>query len=596
MKGFFLLFGFILFLPINNVHSQNDTLYVMKAGVIINKQSIKAEDVDSLIFYKPTVYVDQTINGKVILPKGTSIDLSELSVQSFIDNSSIISDTYSIQIPKDQPNFTFVTDNNDKVILMGYNYPNQINYDLSAESTVIALAMGLPITTNLTTEGKIDFVNKMKSNANFSTAVEKMELLISQGNSPLDTEQTEFLNSFLMLFESTATSKRADSKLDYDRDPVKILKAGNLISFQNVGTTYETTIGIYKDGQRIDYFELGRIKFLVSSISEAIRIANNLATNSLEGIKVIEKDYEFKEDGDYEIKIRTGLNQIDFSSENQQAVINNLGNWTMDILFTVLPLEGKPECILTLSKEIKKYVELAKNGLPLNTLADVMSASYNIAYSFINLGDLTAKCYASSPENWEYFVSAKKFLKYFDWLGKGGAYGNLSISIGQWLIDKPSMDLCYRKNGNETNKCSISLVGSTFNQVSWRFQPVPGIVDTNITSCTNEPYLTYQGKVTLHFDSENTYTKSVYNEDGSLAWSLPYNYSLGAYYSDSLFFGQGPGANCTNSYGHQYDEGWGMKLPPGYVLNFGEYAPSRVSEDGQQIYRLQTGDDVYAKQ
>ena len=33
--------------------AQNDTMYVMKAGVVINKQSVKVADVDSIIFYKP---------------------------------------------------------------------------------------------------------------------------------------------------------------------------------------------------------------------------------------------------------------------------------------------------------------------------------------------------------------------------------------------------------------------------------------------------------------------------------------------------------------------------------------------------------------
>jgi uncharacterized protein (TIGR02145 family) len=40
-------------LTLSNVSGQNDTMYVMKNGVIINKQSIKTSDVDSIIFYNP---------------------------------------------------------------------------------------------------------------------------------------------------------------------------------------------------------------------------------------------------------------------------------------------------------------------------------------------------------------------------------------------------------------------------------------------------------------------------------------------------------------------------------------------------------------
>ena len=35
------------------VNAQSDTMYVMKNGMVINKQSIKTTDVDSIIFYKP---------------------------------------------------------------------------------------------------------------------------------------------------------------------------------------------------------------------------------------------------------------------------------------------------------------------------------------------------------------------------------------------------------------------------------------------------------------------------------------------------------------------------------------------------------------
>jgi uncharacterized protein (TIGR02145 family) len=45
----------ILFLVAFTIHAQNDTMYVMKSGAIINKQSIKATDVDSVIFYKPAM-------------------------------------------------------------------------------------------------------------------------------------------------------------------------------------------------------------------------------------------------------------------------------------------------------------------------------------------------------------------------------------------------------------------------------------------------------------------------------------------------------------------------------------------------------------
>ena len=53
MKKLYLLLNLSLLLATSHLYSQNDTLYVYKAGIVINKQSIKTADVDSIIFYKP---------------------------------------------------------------------------------------------------------------------------------------------------------------------------------------------------------------------------------------------------------------------------------------------------------------------------------------------------------------------------------------------------------------------------------------------------------------------------------------------------------------------------------------------------------------
>jgi uncharacterized protein (TIGR02145 family) len=50
LLGLLLAFSF----SVSTVRAQNDTMYVMKNGVVINKQSLKETDVDSIVFYKVT--------------------------------------------------------------------------------------------------------------------------------------------------------------------------------------------------------------------------------------------------------------------------------------------------------------------------------------------------------------------------------------------------------------------------------------------------------------------------------------------------------------------------------------------------------------
>jgi len=51
----------IFVLSFSSVIAQNDTMYIMKNGVIINKQSIKTTDVDSIIFYNPSLVNSTTV-------------------------------------------------------------------------------------------------------------------------------------------------------------------------------------------------------------------------------------------------------------------------------------------------------------------------------------------------------------------------------------------------------------------------------------------------------------------------------------------------------------------------------------------------------
>ena len=51
-------------LSFSSLFAQNDTIYFMKDGLIVNKQSIKMADLDSAIFYQPTI--EETTSGTFI--------------------------------------------------------------------------------------------------------------------------------------------------------------------------------------------------------------------------------------------------------------------------------------------------------------------------------------------------------------------------------------------------------------------------------------------------------------------------------------------------------------------------------------------------
>lgn len=393
------------------------------------------------------------VEGKIILPDGSSFNNDDLSVVSFIETSSVNDGNYSIKTPNGEHNLTFVTNKSDEVLLLKYNYPDQAISDISPESTVIALAMNLPIMSTISDQAKIEFISKLKQDINFPIVVENMEKIIAQGISPLSTEQPQFLSSLSKLFESISTNKKSNSKSALTREPVNLLFGSNSITFQNSGKLYDTSIGVYKDGSRIKYLELDRIKFLANSTSEAINIANNLENNDLgKTINVVEEKYTFVDEGEYEIKIRTGFG-TDLSFESNQARIDNISKWSLDVLLTILPLKGKAECIQDILRETRSYTVTAIEGKTIVTASDGITLVIDISKSMVDLIKANLQCFSKNPESLKFISMAKKLLGWTSWVSRIGTGGNLVLGATQWAYDNSSMDLCYEFKDNKLEEC-----------------------------------------------------------------------------------------------------------------------------------------------
>ncbi|MEA4841296.1 MAG: formylglycine-generating enzyme family protein [Bacteroidales bacterium] len=61
----------LLGLCLTPMQAQTDTMYIMKAGAIIHKQSVKLADVDSIIFYKPVITYPNINIQTALIPAGT---------------------------------------------------------------------------------------------------------------------------------------------------------------------------------------------------------------------------------------------------------------------------------------------------------------------------------------------------------------------------------------------------------------------------------------------------------------------------------------------------------------------------------------------
>lgn len=116
MKNFYSLLALIILLAGSNLYAQKDTLYAMKAGLIINKQAITKSNADSIIFYKPTVNTTNKIS------KGNLSATDNLSVNDtlYIMKSGTIINKQSVK-PVDLDSIIFYKPSIDEVVTLNDN-------------------------------------------------------------------------------------------------------------------------------------------------------------------------------------------------------------------------------------------------------------------------------------------------------------------------------------------------------------------------------------------------------------------------------------------------------------------------------------------
>ncbi len=384
------------------------------------------------------------VKGKVVLPSGSKLSANTLTVLNFLDENKVSNGSYEITADKEHSTLWVADDKND-VFMLGYLYPGQNDYNIDARSTTLALLMNMSFSFQISKDGRTSFVRKILADNGFNNIVSETESLIKQGISPLDTTQTLYARQLSKYLDFIA--QRQSTQVN--NLPVRILRSGKVLTFQNAGKSYVSTIGIYKDGKELSVFDLDRVNFVPTSEAQVLKIING----NFEIPDIVERQFPLENDGKYEIKIRNGYNKyqgvkIELGTEGKRAWVKNIVNFNLDVLLNLMPVDGA--CAVGITQSMSSFFLNFIDG-------DItMDRVYDLQKSWLQVTGSGIDCLDKSL-TWKRFgLILKKYFGWSAWISRIGTSGNLLIGVGQYKLDKPAFDTCLNVKGSSILPCDDS--------------------------------------------------------------------------------------------------------------------------------------------
>ncbi|GEM_PF-2025174 len=384
----------------------------------------------------------EPITGHIELPSGSAISLNTLKVLSPIAETNVSQSTYNIDAFTQAYNTTMLTNTEGKVLMMGYNIPGQTTTTISVKSTALALLMNTPIALSLSQTGKEALIKKVQEDAELVNLEMEVRLSVEAGMDLFDTTNTALVNEL-----KNALINAGSFKTMVTEPPILFNQNGRDLKFYNDGKLFTTAVGIYKDQILIEDFLVEGVKAYPNSISDILS-GGGWGT----GTQLV-KEFRMEGDGDFELKMRTGLiGYDDGSDEYDKALFANCKQIAIYILEPFLPnlkLGGNKDCIYQLTLDIYDYVNTIPN---INGASGVQLAS-RAAMDFVE--NITS-CLKQELPHLPFFSNMSRYYKFIEKrLSVFGNAANISALTAQWIYYDEAFDTCYSVMANNIDECIV---------------------------------------------------------------------------------------------------------------------------------------------
>jgi hypothetical protein len=290
-------------------------------------------DIKAAYSYGGAIIGAKVVKGKATLPEGSTVKLAECSILSFFEKSRLSADGSFEVLMADSTaeDLLILTKPDQEVLMLGTFYGTDPAYELSAESTALALLMMYPWLKPIPTAEKGALLELYKSDPDFARLKQQVEAVVKAGGNLYDASNTELARSILTLVGKSYNDSRLRLSKPTDSSPVDIIDGpGSSVRLVN-NTSFSYVVGVY---QKKGNEEVLVKNLLVAGSSLATSPWKSLITDQVASTEVA-YDFSAADQGDYVIKFRSGL-AGDGSPENEKAFDVNVSDLAFSLFDNVL--------------------------------------------------------------------------------------------------------------------------------------------------------------------------------------------------------------------------------------------------------------------
>ncbi len=271
------------------------------------------------------------ITGRVNLPAGSTLKLNELTVLSLTDDSKVKADGSFEVLVKDstQEGLLMLINDKEDVVMLAYFTDDSPEYNLSSESTAMALLILYPLLKPVDISRKKTLMTLYQAHPGYPNLRAKVEQLTQSENDLFSPENTDLAVAMAEILKMADNQDRLRTEAT---DPVTITSSGSSVTLTN-NVVFSYSAGVYsKNGEvpLIKPFQLAG-----SELDESVILKQILwwlqGPDEVSTTRTIDLKTMGLQPGEYELRLRSGL-AFDQSVENTQAAKQNVNEWLSVIL------------------------------------------------------------------------------------------------------------------------------------------------------------------------------------------------------------------------------------------------------------------------